>query len=250
MPLRLGTVLAHPDDETFGTGGALIRAVRRGVEVHSLCLTKGEQGWMGDPAAPIATRETVGEVRANELREAGRIMGVASVTVRDWGDSQLAQRDPRAVEDDILAWLEEHRPDVLISWGPDGAYGHADHIATGERCLAALAREPRLMPKKIYRFVLYDVWKDALVAHAKEVPEWRDMLSVLKVWPKERLGALLELTDDEIELKWRAMQAHRTQAPDLKNYARIYVVDKGLFRYEAYLRHAPSQDGRLERDLI
>ena len=66
MAIRLGTVFAHPDDETLGAGGTLIRAARRGAEVHSLCLTKGEAGWTGDPltkgeagwtgdpAAPIA----------------------------------------------------------------------------------------------------------------------------------------------------------------------------------------------------
>ncbi|TMC06969.1 MAG: GlcNAc-PI de-N-acetylase, partial [Chloroflexi bacterium] len=42
MPLKLATILAHPDDETFGTGGTLIRYARQGIEVHSLCLTEGE----------------------------------------------------------------------------------------------------------------------------------------------------------------------------------------------------------------
>ena len=43
----LATILAHPDDETFGTGGTHLRYADEGVDVHSLCLTEGEQGWAG-----------------------------------------------------------------------------------------------------------------------------------------------------------------------------------------------------------
>lgn len=247
MAPRLCTVLAHPDDETFGTGGALIRAVSRGAEVHSLCLTKGEAGWAGDPDAPIATRETLGDVRAQELRDAGAIIGLASVTVRDWGDGKLASAAGRQVEDDILAWLREHRPDVVISWGPDGAYGHPDHIAAGERCLAAIARLDEPRPKKVYRFVIHASVPDYIRRH---IPEWTSILDSMVGWRDADLGALLTLTDAEIARKWEAMRQHRSQAPDLKNYARVMAVDPRAFRYEAYLRAHPPQDGRLETELL
>src|SRR5947207_3002288 len=71
MPLRLATILAHPDDETFGTGGTLIRYAREGIEVHSLCLTEGEKGWAGIDDH-IVPRELVGPTRAKEPAEAGR----------------------------------------------------------------------------------------------------------------------------------------------------------------------------------
>ena len=245
--LRLGTVLAHPDDETFGTGGTLIRAVRRGGDVHSLCLTRGEAGWAGDPESPITTREKLGELRAEEIREAGRRMGLASVTVRDWGDGKLADAAPRAVEDDILGWLRDVRPDVLITWGPDGGYKHPDHIAAGERCIAALERAGDAMPKRVYRFVIHERnWR----VMRDNMPEWVSLLDTLVPWRDDQLGAVIELTKDELERKWHAMQAHQSQLPDLRNWEKLMRVDSDGLRTEAYLRHRPAQGGVLERDIL
>lgn len=250
---RVATVLAHPDDETFGTGGTLIRCVARGAEVHSLCLTHGEEGWMGDPSAPLATRETVGEVRADEVRAAGRLMGLASVTVRDWGDSRLAEREARSVEDDILAWLRDHRPDVVITWGPEGGYQHPDHIAAGERCLAALERLDEPRPRKVYRFVLYAREWDAFQRYRKHFTEdWRTFFETgrVRLYSDAQISALLELTPAEHERKWQAMRLHRTQYPDLRNYETLLRLDPRALRWEAYLRHRPPPDGRLETDLL
>ncbi len=247
---RLGTVLAHPDDETFGTGGTLVRAVARGLEVHSLCLTKGEQGW--DPASPIATRDTIGNVRADEMRAAGRLVGLKSVTVLDWGDGGMSgdrglpKASARDVEDSILAWLREQRPDILITWGQDGGYLHPDHIAAGERCIAALARAGDALPKRVYRFVLSQRAFEKLRLLA---PEW-DLSSIARPWTDDRLGALVTLTDEELEKKWAAMRLHRSQAGDLRIYQRVWQTDRDALRYEAYLRYLPPQDGTLERDLF
>jgi len=66
MPLKLATILAHPDDETFGTGGTLIRYAREGTLVHSLCLTQGEKGWAGidDKIVPRELQENCAVVAA------------------------------------------------------------------------------------------------------------------------------------------------------------------------------------------
>src|SRR5436305_7953868 len=88
--LTLGTILAHPDDETFGVGGTLIRYADEGVRVHSLCLTQGEQGWNGDPQKPVVSREELGAKRAAELAEAGRRMGVTTTTCLTYPDGDLA----------------------------------------------------------------------------------------------------------------------------------------------------------------
>ncbi len=247
---RLGTVLAHPDDETFGTGGTLARAAARGLEVHSLCLTKGELGF--DPSAGVATEKTIGDVRVGEMRAAGGVLGLTSVTVLDWGDGGmggaqgLPKAPPRGVEDSILDWLRRTRPHVLITWGPDGGYMHPDHIAAGERCLAALGRAGDALPARVYRFVLTQRSFERLAPLA---PEW-DLTSIARPWPDDRLGALVTLTADELARKWEAMQLHRSQATDLRVYERVWNADPGAFGYEGYLRHLPPQDGNLERDLF
>lgn len=246
--MRLGTVLAHPDDETFGVGGTLIRAARRGARVHTLCLTRGELGY--DSSDPSLSAEKVGAMRADEICEAGRRMGAASVTVLDWGDGGmegdrgLPRADARAVESAIAAWLSEHRLDVLITWGPDGGYGHPDHIAAGERCLSALDRVGDAAPRRVYRYVAYEAEMDAWT---RFFPEW-DLARRVKAWKKKDLGLLIRLSDEELESKWRAMEAHRSQASDLANWQKVMRAAPDSIRFEAYVRHAP-RDGGLETDL-
>src|SRR3954469_19790411 len=163
MARVLATILAHPDDETFGTGGTLIRYAEQGVQVHSLCLTAGEKGWAGGEGAPVIPRENVGAARALELREAGRRMGLQSTTCLTYPDGGLADADPELVIRDIVRWLRQVRPDVVITWGPEGGYGPPHHIAAGELALRGVERagieryEPELGDhvhvNRVYRFV-------------------------------------------------------------------------------------------------
>ena len=102
MTFVLATILAHPDDETFGTGGTLIKYASEGVTVHSLCLTEGEQGWPGGDGAPIVPREHVGAARALELAEAGRRMGVASVTCLKYPDGRPLASQKQATKVGLL----------------------------------------------------------------------------------------------------------------------------------------------------
>jgi N-acetyl-1-D-myo-inositol-2-amino-2-deoxy-alpha-D-glucopyranoside deacetylase len=67
-------VFAHPDDEQFGTAGAMLACTDRGIPVHLLCATRGEAGEISDPA--LATPETLGHVREGELRTACGLLGI------------------------------------------------------------------------------------------------------------------------------------------------------------------------------
>ncbi|MDX1520849.1 MAG: PIG-L family deacetylase, partial [Anaerolineae bacterium] len=48
--LKLMAVLAHPDDESFGTGGTLAKYAAEGIETHLVTATRGERGWFGEPS--------------------------------------------------------------------------------------------------------------------------------------------------------------------------------------------------------
>jgi LmbE family N-acetylglucosaminyl deacetylase len=259
MPLKLATVLAHPDDETFGTGGTLIRYAREGIEVHSLCLTEGEKGWAGahDKVVP---RELVGPTRAKELADAGRRMGLASVTCLRYPDGGLAGVREDWVVRDIVHWLRQVRPDVVIIWGPDGGYGHPDHIAAGERALTAieLAGVQRYEPelgshwhaKRCYRFVASAALVDRLSSLMPAFAQYMETLAVKQRWTRERLGAVVDVRD-VLEAKVRAMEAHQTQAPDLSMWATARARLPEIFTEETYVREFPEPGGApLETDLF
>lgn len=260
MPLKLATVLAHPDDETFGTGGTLIRYAREGIEVHSLCLTEGEKGWAGVDD-DIVPRELVGPTRASELAEAGRRMGLASVTCLRYPDSGLAGVREEWVVRDIVRWLRRVRPEVVIIWGPDGGYGHPDHIAAGECALKAieLAGVQRYEPeagahwhaKRCYRFVAAAELIDRLSSLIPAFAKYVETLAVKpERWTRERLGAAVDVRD-VLGAKVLAMDAHRTQAPDLAMWAKARADLPEIFTEETYIRVFPDPGGPpLETDLF
>ena len=143
-------MVAHPDDETFGAGGALVHAVASGAEVVTICATRGEAGEIMERSG--ATPETLGSIREEEYRAAGCIMGVSESILLDYRDSGMAgtpeNEDPRAfiqqpeeqVIADIIDVMERVRPDVVLTMDEGGGYGHPDHILAARCTLAAFKR--------------------------------------------------------------------------------------------------------------
>lgn len=260
MALKLATILAHPDDETFGTGGTLIRYARDGIEVHSLCLTEGEKGWAGIDDR-IVPRELVGPTRARELAEAGRRMGLAGVTCLRYPDGGLADVNEEWVVRDIVRWLRLVRPEVVIIWGPDGGYGHPDHIAAGERALKAIElagvqrHEPELgahwHAKRCYRYVASAELIDRL---SSLMPAFAQYIGTLAVkpqrWTRDRLGAVIDV-GAVLDAKVHAMDAHQTQAPDLRMWETARAKLPEIFTDETFIREYPERGGPpLETDLF
>lgn len=132
-------VLAHPDDESFGTGGTLALYARRGVEVYLVCATRGEVGEMDERL--MKGFQSIGERREAELRCAAEKLGLAGVFFMDYRDSgmpgspdnnhpqALAAQPEEAVAENIACYLRMLRPQVVITFDPIGGYRHPDHIA-------------------------------------------------------------------------------------------------------------------------
>lgn len=129
-PPRLLGLFAHPDDEIFCAAGLFTELASSGAEIRIVSYTTGDAGQIRD--ATIATRATLADVRRHELRAAAAELGVDDVVIHDRGDGTLAGQP----EDELMAIAEhniaEHRPDAIISFGPDGAYGHPDHVRISE----------------------------------------------------------------------------------------------------------------------
>src|SRR5262249_909061 len=138
---RLMAVLAHPDDESLGMGGTLAKYASEGVEVFLLTATRGEGGRFrgrrpGEPEHP--GRPALAAVREAELRAAAAALGLRDVTLLDYADQHLDRADPREAAGRIATELRRIRPDVVLTFGPDGAYGHPDHIAISQFTTAAI----------------------------------------------------------------------------------------------------------------
>ena len=153
-------VFAHPDDEGFGTGGLLALLAGRGARLTLVCATNGDVGEISDPA--LATRETLPQVRQEELRQAMAVTGVQDVRFLNYRDSGMAgtadNRHPDALRQapagDVVGRLVEVmrdvRPRVVITHDPTGGYGHPDHVTVCRRVTEAfrLAGEPGAPPER------------------------------------------------------------------------------------------------------
>jgi LmbE family N-acetylglucosaminyl deacetylase len=133
-------VFAHPDDESLACGGLLAWCAHLGARVSVCCATAGELGQTaGMGSSSECGPADVRRARLQELRNAARILGVASLVFLDYEDGMLPWADPERLEADIRTTIARLRPDVVITFGEDGLYGHPDHIAIYERTTAAVA---------------------------------------------------------------------------------------------------------------
>jgi len=134
-PATLVAVFAHPDDETL-VAPALARYARTGTRVFLVVATDGRLGaaaWTGIPAG-----DSLAAVRANEARCSARELGLEPPVLLGFPDAGLADFAPWPGKrlDTLATRLDSvfHalHPDLVITWGPEGGYGHADHRLTGQ----------------------------------------------------------------------------------------------------------------------
>jgi LmbE family N-acetylglucosaminyl deacetylase len=135
--LKLMAVLAHPDDESLGTGGSLAKYASEGVETYVVTATRGERGRYHDGTENPGP-EAMGRIREQELLDAAKVLGVREVSFLDYMDGDLDQADPKEAIGKIVQHLRRVRPQVVLTFDQAGAYGHADHIAICQLTTAAV----------------------------------------------------------------------------------------------------------------
>lgn len=202
-------VMAHPDDESMGTGGLILRHTRRGVDVHLICATRGEKGWGGEP--PGARREDLSAIRTAELEAAAAALALSSHDLWDYPDGGVEGADQDEITKRIEAKVRELSPAAVVGWGPDGAYGHPDHIAMGRCTDAAIAAMPDVRRPALYHLAidaqLGEFYRAALGLEGKNG-------SGLPLVVKEHVDIVLELSEEEVQMKLGAIDCHLSQLED------------------------------------
>ena len=180
---RLMAVLAHPDDESLGFGGTLAKYAAEGVDVSVLTATRGDAGrYRGHPPERRAPRR-----RAHWRRSARgscvrppRCSACASWRCSTTTTSSSIAPRRGEVIDGIARHIRRIRPDVVLTFGPDGAYGHPDHIAISQFTTAAIVaaaaraltrRDPEVDPPHAVSKLYYLAWPaSAWAAYRGRVP--------------------------------------------------------------------------------
>ncbi|GJG86985.1 GlcNAc-PI de-N-acetylase [Gemmatimonadetes bacterium T265] len=206
MPHDLLLLLAHPDDESFFIAGTAARLAAAGRPAGLVCATRGQAGALGPAdASPLATRETIGAVREQELRDACAAVHLDLVALLDYEDRQLGEAHPDEIRATLVRLIRAERPRVVATFDPNGVTRHPDHVAISRFTADAVpaAADPRWAP-------------ELGAAHRVRRVVWPSPAEPWTEWRPERLVALGGVdyvvdTTAHAAQKEAALAAHRTQ---------------------------------------
>jgi len=262
---------AHPDDEGFATGGTLAMLVRRGARLTLVCATNGEVGEISDPA--LATPETLGQVRQEELRQAMAITGIEDLRFLHYRDSgmvgtadnqhpnALMQAVPDRVISQLVSIIRDVRPNLVITHDTTGGYGHPDHKAMCQHATAAfkLAGAPGVYPEWIASG--QQAWTPSCLYHVCFPRSafrrmWQDMraMGISPPFASEEFEALgtpddevttvIDVTSD-VETKIASLACHRTQITANGPFSQLpREMLHDIMRTEYFSLISPQETGR------
>jgi len=230
--IRVLCIVAHPDDETMLCGGTLAALAGHGFEIQVLCATRGEGGELGEP--PLGTRRELGRIREGEMHCACQALGVGSVAFLDYIDPLVGPDNSLYPytddESGLVARIVDHirrlRPEMLLTHGGDGDYGHPAHVLTHRAVQQAFVQSQNSGsgPDYLYTF-------------CAAVPGLEDHIFNLS----EPAHLVLELEDTAwLDAKEAAALCHRTQHGLFKRRKNAETVREILRRVESLHRHHPG----------
>lgn len=235
---RLLLVHAHPDDESIGTGSTMAHYAAQGAHVTLVTCTLGEEGEVHVPALSqlvAAEADQLGGYRIAELTAACAALGVSdhrflggAGRYRDSGMMGLATNEhPRAfwqadldeAAGHLVEIMREVRPQVLVTYDPNGFYGHPDHIQAHRVAMRAveLAAAEGCAPLKVYWTAMPLSVLEAGMTHFAESSDnpfggIEDIADLPFGTPDADIAAQIDGTDQHLA-KEAAMRAHATQIP-------------------------------------
>jgi LmbE family N-acetylglucosaminyl deacetylase len=248
--LKLLVVFAHPDDESMGMGGTLAKYSAEGVETHLVCGSRGERGWFG-PEEQNPGFEILGQTRTVELERAVRALGMKSVNFLGYMDGDVDKADHAEAVSRIAAHIRRIKPQVVVTFPPDGNYGHPDHIAVGQFTSAAIVcaadsaytdaeRLPSHRVSKFYYMVDGEGFASLVSSFVGEITfavgdelrgeiPWKDWMITTRIDMAEHCCTA-----------WDAIQCHKSQLPSIgplaemsKDSAAAVLAMQGTF-YRAF----------------
>ncbi len=213
----LGLCFAHPDDESYATYGTVaLHALEDRFRLSVLHATDGGAG--GIAAGMTVDRSHLGRYRRGEAAAAWRAVG--RMPDRDvWlghDDGEVAAVGHERLVEEVSAFLDEERPDVVVTFGPEGITGHPDHVAIGRATDDAFTRVRRDGGPGLHRLLHTAIAASPFAKHqdillARGLPRWDpDTTYHLRPVPDEDIGVLVD-TRSVADAVVAGLKAHATQ---------------------------------------
>ncbi|HEU4480706.1 MAG TPA: PIG-L family deacetylase [Actinomycetota bacterium] len=206
----LGTILgvwAHPDDETWLMGGLGAEAVRAGRRVVCVSATRGEEGVQDETRWP---RAELPQIRTRELEEALAIIGITEHVWFDYPDGACMTASEEEAVRRVAALIEEIQPDTVLTFGPDGMTGHADHQAVSGWTTEAFRRSGKKGARLLYATITPE-WVDRFREGFQKLGAMMTDDDVPPSTPESDLELRYMVPPDLMDLKFRALAAQASQ---------------------------------------
>jgi LmbE family N-acetylglucosaminyl deacetylase len=279
---RLLISFAHPDDESFGMGGAIAYYAAQGVEISLICSTNGDVGTVD--AEYLEKYNSIGELRLSELYCAASILGIKEVITFGYCDSGMMgtpennnpaclwQADETVVTGRIVREIRRIRPQVVVTFDPYGGYGHPDHIymyRTTTRAFYA-AGDPAQFPEQISEglepYQPNKLYYTAFPRMALRMMVWQTRLRGedprhmgknkdldLQAALEQQLPVHARINVARYQAAWDAAAAcHASQQNPREQSGRWAAMRRLIFRHQDFTRVWPAPNGHehVEHDLF
>lgn len=187
--------MAHPDDESFAIGGTLAKYVVQGANVDLIVATRGEAG------VPGKRSWEAGEIRESELRRACLNLGIRMLEFLGFIDGRLDEVPDEKAVGRLVEKMQRLRPDVVITFGPEGISGHPDHVAVSRWTTIAFERLSQEAggPRRLYYIVPSEATQQSCGVPLEDEPAGGRLVSI-------------DIAAFRIA-KVRAMRQHKSQNP-------------------------------------
>lgn len=231
-------VFAHPDDE-ITVSPLLAKLAREGHTVYLVIATKGELGVAKH--ANIPAGDSLAHVRAGEANCACERLGIKPPVLLQLGDGSLAKDfTGKPLRNKLDSILSLYKPDIVITWGPDGGYGHMDHRLVHDVVTELFQSGAYAKPTQLY-YTGFPVENQVQSIHFKTA----DMKQVMASWrlvKNKYLTTRIKCDKQDFAKAASALTCHQSQ------YAKDQMDDIGAIMFTStrdtiYLRPFTYQQG-------
>lgn len=228
-------VFAHPDDESMGFAGTILKYTQQGVPVDLICATRGEKGARLDVPADMDT----GTAREAELRAAAAITGIRNIYLLGYIDGEMDTADGDEIVSKVAEIMRQVQPEIVITFGPDGITGHGDHVAIGKAATSAFERLTLQDsgPRKLY----YATIPEGIVPNADELG--------VTTRPDDEVTTAIDISD-YFDMKIQAIAAHRSQQDAREFIEMLQQAGESPFASKEFLYLANPRASGKETDLF
>ncbi len=230
--LKMLAIFAHPDDESMGMGGTLAKYSAEGVQTYYVCASRGEKGWFG-PEEQNPGLQRLGELRTLELENAVKELGMCGLYFLDYIDGELDKADHAEAIGKIVTHIRCIQPQVVVTFPPDGNYGHPDHIAIGQFTNAAIMcaadssyqDSENLSPHRVSKFYYMVDGENFINLVAPFMSDMTflvdDQIRGEVAWKEWMITTRIDMAE-HCHAAWRAIQCHQSQLSTIGALAEMH----------------------------